>query len=626
MKHYSKVWQKDWFLGVCVVLAVIFAYWRTDLISALENKTYDLAVQASSRTPSDRIAIIAIDDQSINNIGRWPWSRDVHAKMTDLLSGAKAKVITNTAFFFEPQKDPGLVYMNKLLDTWKSVPPATDGTNAMPAQWTQFGAILQEAEQNLNTDRRLAKSFAQAGNVVLPVVLTMGEPMGRPDKPLPEFALKNSIATKFAPSSLAFQGPIEELGNQAAAVGQLNSYPDSDGSIREESLAVRYFDQALPSLALITAARSLNLGTRDISITEDQVKLSKLKITTTDARMLTYFYKNRGDSDAFPKDSFYDVYTGKIPASKYAGKIVLIGATASGVGTFSPTPVSAKMAPVEILAHNVSSILSEHFFVRPLWSGIAAVLVFLLVAAYLIVLLPRLKAAQGAMLTASAFFGLIALQFGMMLGGGLYISLMLPVTLLVIGHACLTTKRFLVTEAGKQKSDTESAESNRMLGLAFQGQGQLDMAFDKFRKCPLDDTLMDNLYNLALDFERKRQFNKAQSVYEYMGQHNPKFRDLEKKLVQARTMSETLILGGNMGTGRSNASMSILDGGAEKPMLGRYQVEKELGKGAMGVVYQGKDPKIGRVVAIKTFAISQEFEGEEMQEAKERFFREAETA
>ena len=71
----------------------------------------------------------------------------------------------------------------------------------------------------------------------------------------------------------------------------------------------------------------------------------------------------------------------------------------------------------------------------------------------------------------------------------------------------------------------------------------------------------------------------------------------------------------------------LLDGGAvEKPMLGRYQVEKELGKGAMGVVYLGKDPKIGRVVAIKTMALSQEFEGDELDDARERFFREAETA
>jgi serine/threonine protein kinase len=61
-------------------------------------------------------------------------------------------------------------------------------------------------------------------------------------------------------------------------------------------------------------------------------------------------------------------------------------------------------------------------------------------------------------------------------------------------------------------------------------------------------------------------------------------------------------------------------------MLGRYQIEKELGKGAMGVVYLGRDPKINRVVAIKTMALSQEFEADELVEVKERFFREAETA
>ena len=79
--------------------------------------------------------------------------------------------------------------------------------------------------------------------------------------------------------------------------------------------------------------------------------------------------------------------------------------------------------------------------------------------------------------------------------------------------------------------------------------------------------------------------------------------------------------------GRTNASTMMLgDGQVEKPMLGRYQVEKELGKGAMGVVYQGRDPKINRVVAIKTMALSQEFDEEELADVKERFFREAETA
>jgi serine/threonine protein kinase len=61
-------------------------------------------------------------------------------------------------------------------------------------------------------------------------------------------------------------------------------------------------------------------------------------------------------------------------------------------------------------------------------------------------------------------------------------------------------------------------------------------------------------------------------------------------------------------------------------MMGRYQLERELGKGAMGVVYQGRDPKIGRIVAIKTMALSEEFVGKALADARERFFREAQTA
>src|SRR4029077_18437725 len=108
-----------------------------------------------------------------------------------------------------------------------------------------------------------------------------------------------------------------------------------------------------------------------------------------------------------------------------------------------------------------------------------------------------------------------------------------------------------------------------------------------------------------------------------MAEFNPKYRDLASRLTRAKAMSETVMLGGGAHPG---GRVILPGGGVEKPMLGRYEVEKELGKGAMGVVYLGKDPKIGRVVAIKTMALSQEFEADELQDVKERFFREAETA
>jgi serine/threonine-protein kinase len=233
---------------------------------------------------------------------------------------------------------------------------------------------------------------------------------------------------------------------------------------------------------------------------------------------------------------------------------------------------------------------------------------------------------MGAGVTTGLLVLLVAAHFVLLTTQLMWLQLMVPATLLLLGHLLLTTKRFLVTERGKEKSEAESAESNRMLGLAFQGQGQLDMAFDKFRKCPLDNALMENLYNLALDFERKRQFNKAESVFRYMADFNPKFRDLETRLNRAKAMSETVMLGGGGGRSTAQGTMILEGGQVEKPMLGRYQVEKELGKGAMGVVYLGRDPKINRVVAIKTMALSQEFDEDELADVKARFFREAESA
>ncbi len=111
----SGLWKTDWFFGLVVAL-VLLLMGNSDLLQSLERKAYDMGVMSSSRTPLDRIAVIAIDDASIANLGRWPWSREIHANMTDILSGANAKVIGDTVFFTEPQIDPGYQYIVKLLE------------------------------------------------------------------------------------------------------------------------------------------------------------------------------------------------------------------------------------------------------------------------------------------------------------------------------------------------------------------------------------------------------------------------------------------------------------------------------------------------------------------------------
>ena len=192
-----------------------------------------------------------------------------------------------------------------------------------------------------------------------------------------------------------------------------------------------------------------------------------------------------------------------------------------------------------------------------------------------------------------------------------FIGGIIILVLLLLGLLLLVAKRLLTAGDGKEKTDSKSAEANRLLGLAFQGQGQLDMAFDKFRQCPMNEGLMENVYNLALDYERQRQFSKAEAVFRYLSEHNPKFRDLSARLSRGKSNAGTPTL----------AEIPI-----EKPMLSHYQLEKELGRGAMGVVYLGRDTRVNRLAAIKTMALAQEFDADELDDVKQRFFQEAETA
>jgi serine/threonine-protein kinase len=628
LKNIS-IWKTDWFVGLLIVLFFGLSA-NSGLIQSLERKAYDLGLLATSRIASDKVAIIAIDDRSIANLGRWPWPRATQANMLDLLVAGQAKVIGSSVLFFEPQVDPGMEYISRISGMLDS-PTLTTGSPAQQAELAQLREFSADAISHLDNDKTLSNSIVKANNVMLSMYFDLGTPLGKENQPLPEYVRKNNLTNVIGEgaslSGLSVQTPIAILASGAVGIGHLNTAIDVDGSVRTEPLVISYYDQYYPSLSLLLAAKSLNLEPKDVSVNLGKgVRLGNLNIVTDEAlRMHTYFYKDREAAPAFQIDSFYDVVSGKIPAEKYRDKIVLIGATAAGLGNSIVTPVSSNMPSVMLLAHSISSILKQDFLVIPEWSGTAQLGVFVVIALYLIILLPRLSAGFGAVITGILFVSLLGTHFYLMLNQALWLPLMLSASMLLVGHLLLTSKHFFRTEKGKEKSDAESAESNRMLGLAFQGQGQLDIAFDKFRKVEIDNSLMEVLYNLGLDFERKRQFNKAESVFKYMAEYNPKFRDLNERLVQSKAMSETMILGGH--SGKSNASTMVLDkAGVSKPMLGRYEIDSELGKGAMGVVYLGKDPKIGRVVAIKTMALTQEFEADELKDVMERFFREAETA
>ena len=259
----SGFWTTDWFFALLIVIVILGLNFTSSFFKALDTKAYDWAVGATSKTASDKVAVITIDEQSIGNLGRWPWSREIHAGMIDKLAEAKAKVIGHTVFFFEPQKDPGLDYINQLIEVAgkHTAPPAAEPAPAAPltkgkaapavaatpapnAILAEIEPILAKAEQALNTDRRLAESMKKAGNVVLPMNLAASifPPNGKSDVKLPDYIKANVVpgATSaiYAGDDLGF--PIETLGAVASAIGDLSLITDDDGGVRRDITTVDF--------------------------------------------------------------------------------------------------------------------------------------------------------------------------------------------------------------------------------------------------------------------------------------------------------------------------------------------------------------------------------------------------
>jgi hypothetical protein len=140
----------------------------------------------------------------------------------------------------------------------------------------------------------------------------------------------------------------------------------------------------------MVAAKSLNLGPADIKARlGEEVRLGNLRIATDGlTQMNTFFYKDRGDKPAFQVDSFFDVHERARFRRQVSGQDRADRCRPPRHRQFLCDAGVAGHVVGRRMAHGLSSILQEHFFVTPAWSGYAEFGVFLLVALYLIALLP----------------------------------------------------------------------------------------------------------------------------------------------------------------------------------------------------------------------------------------------
>ncbi len=618
------------------VSAVIFAVFYMNWADGLEAKLYDVRAKMRSKGKAgDKVVLVTIDDKSTQELGRWPWPRNYMAEMIDQLTEAGAETIGVAVVMDKPELNPGLVKIQDLAATFEADAAANAAkpnlnSRLAAAKAQEFADILKKSAAELDNDEKLAGSIAFSTKVVLPMYFVPGQAMGKSNKAIPEEVEKNFVANlKADPAIFAvkdFVPAYDKFGKDAKAIGTINSSPAADQVNRAFPLVVNYEGRLFPSFPLQMLRAFYKLESNDFRYSPGELVLGNAKIPVdAEGRMLVDYI----DRESFPRYYFSDVRNQKVDPQVFMGKIVLIGLDTTGGGDAQTTPVGS-VPGFEIHGNVIQGILSGSYIIRPTWASTAEIGLLVLFALFVSLAIPHISAGKSAIIAAVLLAATIGGGIYFFTASGYWLKIVYPSLMLIVGYTVVVSKRYLVQEKRTEVLEGESVETNKMLGLSFQGQGMLDMAFEKFRKVPIDEGMKDTLYNLALDFERKRQLNKAVSVYDHILTVDKKFKDVSTRAEKLRTAGETMIFGGALGARKGSPDSTVMVGGGvgdlAKPQLGRYQVLKELGKGAMGIVYLGKDPKINREVAIKTLRFEDEFEPEDMKAMKERFFREAESA
>ncbi len=625
----------DWLIGVALTLFFIFITLtgKFDFTDSVEMKTFDLrAGMAASDERNTDIELVSIGEDDLAEFGRWPWPRNILAQVINNLSEAGTRVIALNILLTEPEEPAGLNAVRDLKREFDKLGLAQKG------EGLSFYQRLSEVEIDLDNDAKLYNAIKNAGNVVLPFYFDRSG-SGIDKEPLPFItrdSYKRVMGTddEIAIENMRWERKITPILSSLAEVAASTGYNNIDadeGYVRWHVHVLGYLkDIFSPSYPVAIVKTFQGVSDDDISVILSEGLVFRISpslsidVPVIDYGMHTLINWNHSYGTAFHSTPFSKVYKKEIQSGIFKDKIVIVGPTAPGLGDNFATPVSGQLSGVEFVANSVENILNQRFLYRPMWFQFMEFIILIIFGLYVSFVLPRLKAGMGAIATLILFFAFGATGFILFFSSNLWIKISPSLLLLLAGYLIIISRRFLVTEKTKEKVEADSVETSKMLGLSFQQQGMLDLALEKFRKIPVDEEgAKELLYNLALDFERKRQFSKALSTYNLILEDGVNYKDLDERIPKLKGAEATMIFGGGGGhPGDIGATLMNME---TKPTLGRYEVVGELGRGAMGIVYKGEDPKIHRTVAIKTVRLS-DFDEDMLDEMKERFFREAESA
>lgn len=603
--------------AIIALIFVAFSFSGLAPFERLERNIYDRTTALSD--PGDQratpVTLIDIDDKSLNELGSWPWPRRVIAEMISLLDRKGAGPIGLDIPFMERENNPGLVEVKTFREKYDTRSRAEGVTTF--GKWVLDN--LDQIEKRLDHDRGLIESVG-SHPVVLPLTVRSGSQKAADNRDgtllskhsLDSSSISSSLKERSSVAQLA--SPFHELALSAEGLGHTHLLTHHPVEGRSHPVFIHYKGYLLPSFPVRLAMVYLNLQPKQVPVKDDRMVLKGRSIPLEQGLMLIRIHDDRMP---FPRFSFTDLLKSEKLQAGLKGKIVLIGTTHSQ-SRQPDIPGMPGMGESGLIAQILQEILQDGYMARPFFMPYVEIFLILLAGIASALFFPRWGQAVRLFTTLGAVVLILIVCVGLSMMGFWFNPVYAACCLIAVYLYVLFKSLFLSETLGG-----DSRETNRLLGLSYQSQGLLDLAFEKFQKLQMNNETKDLIYNLGLEYEKKQLTEKALTAYEYIHKGGG-FRDLDDRIPQLKALDKSSTLGSY----DMNSEPGILSESepTAHSQVGRYEIIGQLGRGSMGLVYKAQDPKIHRLVAIKTIRFSDEFDEDVIQEIKARFFREAEIA
>ncbi len=385
-------------LVLVLFLALFGLHFLFPFLEPFEWKVLDMRFQIRGTVEFDpKVAMVAIDEKSLEALGAWPWPRSYMADVVQALGRKGAALVGFDILFAEGERKLGQQVFADLLKEYREL-----GIDALNMNAKVFSQNLIDLQEGLGNDQIFAAAIKESGNVVLPYFFGLGgngsaekhTQNGRllADLQLPSFKdlITNPEDAEYFPFLKAREMtlPIEPLATAALSVAHVNTFPDRDGNLRWENLLIEYENEVYPSFSLLMA--TFALGVESIGVVlGDGIHLDNTHVPMDGKGrgLINYLGPN-----PFPYYSFVDVVQGKAPKGALEGKVVLIGANATGLHDNYATPFSPAMPGVEKHATMIQNILDANFISRSGWTNMINFGLLAGMGLFLAWLLPKMNA------------------------------------------------------------------------------------------------------------------------------------------------------------------------------------------------------------------------------------------